>query len=151
MAPKRKPKDESEPPKPTDQELDRLDAAIRGSGPGTSSGPDRGRGNGPARGKQASTFNLHAANGCEYLPTELKLPADLDWEKWQELFHSIISNSKSSPWRIGDALVFASKERTWGDKCPKFEKEQNHLAYETFGATTRWWRQGSVRHSGMTN
>src|SRR5215470_13606792 len=43
----------------------------------------------------------------------------------------VISNSKSSPWRIGDALVFASKERTWGDKCPKFEKEQNHLAYET--------------------
>jgi hypothetical protein len=114
MAPKRKPKDESAPPKPTDQELARLEAAKRGSGPGTSSGPDRGRGNGPARGKQASTFSLHTANGCEYLPTELKLPADLDWEEWQELFHSIISNSKSSAWWIGDALVFASKERNLG-------------------------------------
>jgi len=103
-----------EQPKPTDQELDRLEAAIRGSGPGTSSGPDRGRGNGPARGKRASTFSLHTANGCEYLPTELKLPADLDWEEWQELFHSIISNSKSSAWWIGDALVFASKERNLG-------------------------------------
>ena len=97
MAPKRKPKDESESPKLTDQELARLEAAIRGSGPGTNSGPDRAEVTDPPEANKPPPFSLHPANGCEYLPTELKLPADLDWEEWQELFHSMISNSKSSP------------------------------------------------------
>jgi hypothetical protein len=70
-----------------------------------------------------SAFDFALPDGCAYHAVGLALHDRLEFEQWETIIRKLMAVQNSSPWWIGDALVYGSK---FGNKYKAWLKGATH-------------------------